>query len=88
MSRERSTIDTWEIHVNYGQGWEHECTEFTFADGRAQARTYRENCVYPIRVVRKRMKKSDLQPGEEARILKQILDNTSRRAVKRLRDMK
>lgn len=28
---QRTTVDSWEIHVNYGQGWEHECTELVGA---------------------------------------------------------
>lgn len=52
--RQRKTRDTWQIHVNYGQGWEHECTEFSRADAIAQRKTYRENCSYPVRIVAKR----------------------------------
>jgi len=53
--RQRTTRDTWQIHVNYGQGWEHECTEFSRKDAREQLKTYRENAPeYPVRAVKKR----------------------------------
>lgn len=60
----RKTVDTWEIHVNYGQGWEHECTEFTFKAFRANMKAYRQNCAYPIKSIRRRMKKTDMTPTE------------------------
>ncbi len=53
--RIRKTRDTWELHVNYGRGWEHEITEFTRHEARAQLRAYRENCPqYPARLVTRR----------------------------------
>lgn len=62
--RERKTIDTWQIHVNYGSGWEHETTEFTFKDAREQRQTYRQNCPeFPVKIVRKRVRKADVTPG-------------------------
>ena len=53
----RKTIDTWEIHVDYGQGWEHECTELTRAAMRENLKAYRENCNYPVKVIKRREKK-------------------------------
>lgn len=51
----RKTRDTWELHVNYGQGWEHEVTEFSFRAARDQRRAYRENCPeYPVKLVKRR----------------------------------
>ena len=29
MAYERKTIDTWELQLNYGYGWEYTLTEFT-----------------------------------------------------------
>jgi len=64
MTRERKTVDTWEFHVDYGFGWEHEITEFSFQSMRKNAKLYRENVPYPLKIVRKRMKKSDMTPNE------------------------
>ncbi len=51
----RKTRDVWEIHVDYGQGWEYEIAEFSFSEARARRREYRENCPqYPLKIVRKR----------------------------------
>jgi len=64
MPRERKTIDVYEMHVNYGQGWEHETTEFTLKDARAQRKTYRENCPeYPTKLVRRRVRKANVTPA-------------------------
>ena len=64
MPHARSTVDTWELHVNYGQGWEHETTEFTLKDAREQRKTYRDNCPeFPTKLVRRRVRKADLTPG-------------------------
>jgi hypothetical protein len=55
MARERKTRDTWQLHVNYGQGWEHEVTEFTYREAREQRKCYRENVPqYPVKLVFKR----------------------------------
>lgn len=52
----RKTRDVWHIEVHYGaHGWEHEVTEISWADARAQLRTYRENCPqYPVRARKRR----------------------------------
>ena len=52
----RKTYDEWEIQVNYGQGFECDTTESTWKDAKAQAKTYRENVPYPVRIVKKRVK--------------------------------
>lgn len=52
---QRKTRDTWQLWVNYGQGWEHECTEFTLRDALARKDEYRANCPqYPVKVRCKR----------------------------------
>ena len=38
MAYERKTIDTWELQLNYGYGWEYTLTEFT----REEARRFRK----------------------------------------------
>lgn len=46
----RKTKDCWRFYLNYGQGWEHEITEYTLAEMRVNRKAYRENCAYPLRV--------------------------------------
>jgi hypothetical protein len=48
----RKTVDCWRFFLNYGAGWEHEITEYTFADMRENRRAYRENCNYPLEIRR------------------------------------
>lgn len=43
MAYKRKTVDVWHLLTNYGQGWEHECTELTREDARAQRQCYRDN---------------------------------------------
>lgn len=59
MVKERKTIDTWQIHVNYGygDGWEHECTEFDYRTALEQLKAYRDNCPYPVKVIKRRAPK-------------------------------
>lgn len=54
MAYVRKTKDVWEIQVDYGYGWECETTEETSSEAKAQARCYRENVHYPVRIVKKR----------------------------------
>ena len=58
MAYIRKTRDEWEIQVNYGygHGWECDATEETWKDAKAQAKVYRENVTYPVRIVKKRVK--------------------------------
>ena len=51
----RKTHDEFEIQGNCGYGWEMETTEMNFKDAKAQAKCYRENVNYPIRIVKKRV---------------------------------
>ena len=52
MAYKRKTRDIYKIMVHYGQGWEHDCTEFTMREARARVREYRENCPeYPVKIV-------------------------------------
>lgn len=34
MAYERKTIDTWELQLNYGYGWEYTLTEYTRKEAR------------------------------------------------------
>jgi len=50
MPYQRTTRDEWRLHVNYGQGWEHEVSEESWRAMREQLRCYRENCPeYPVK---------------------------------------
>lgn len=54
----RKTTDEWHILVWYGShGWEHETTETSWKDARAQLKCYRENCPqYPVKLIKRRVK--------------------------------
>jgi hypothetical protein len=55
MAYQRKTKDVWHIEVNYGGGWEHELTEDSWLEAKAQLKCYRENCPqYPVRARRRR----------------------------------
>ena len=43
MSRERKTIDRWDIMTNYGYGWECENSEYTREDAKRSYKEYKEN---------------------------------------------
>jgi hypothetical protein len=52
----RKTKDEFQLHVNYGQGWEYEICEDSYREAIAQKRCYRENCPeYPTKIVVKRV---------------------------------
>ena len=58
MAYERKTIDTWELQLNYGYGWEYTLTEYTRKEARERLKEYRENQPqYPARLVKKRVRK-------------------------------
>lgn len=68
MTYVRKTVDAWEFHVDYGQGWEHEITEFSRAAMLINRAAYRENCSYPVKIVPKRIKLSTLSDHERSEI--------------------
>lgn len=49
MAYERKTIDTWELQLNYGYGWEYTLTEYTRKEARERLKEYRENLAKEIR---------------------------------------
>ncbi len=60
MTKNRKTVDMFEIHVNYGKGYECVCTEFTIAAAQTTLLAYKENSPeYPAKFVCKRHKRSD-----------------------------
>ena len=56
---QRKTKDEYEIQGNCGYGWDVETTEENIKDAKAQAKCYRENVNYPIRIVKRRAKIED-----------------------------
>lgn len=46
-----STNAAWEIHVNYGKGWVHECTEYVYEAILLQEKAYKLDCEYPFKIV-------------------------------------
>ncbi len=54
QSHARKTRDCWRFYLHYGQGWEHEITEYTFEAMKVNRKAYRENCSYPLRIVKGR----------------------------------
>lgn len=60
MSKPRKTVTCWRFYCHYGQGWEHEITEYTRAEMRENAKAYRENSTYPLRIKRGREKIADM----------------------------
>lgn len=88
MARERKTIDTFEIHVNYGQGFEHETTEFSQILADEQRKTYRTNCPrYPVKIVRKREPKANYTADQLKKIAAEI-EQGLRRWMERRRKAK
>lgn len=54
MAYQRKTIDVWKFFCDYGQGWEHEITEYTRTAMKENKKAYLENSPYPLKVVRGR----------------------------------
>lgn len=81
----RKTVDSFEIHVNYGQGWEHECTEWTRHDAVMCKKTYQENCTADVKIVMKRIKVSEVTEGmrEDIKAAKERLEKHRRERLAR-----
>jgi len=60
----RKTVDYYSIQGNCGDGWEEETIEETWAKAKEQAKCYRENVGYPIRIKRKRVSRDKWVSGE------------------------
>lgn len=52
--RPRKTYDVWRFYVNYGHGWEHEHTDVTREEMRENRKAYKENCRFPVKIVKGR----------------------------------
>jgi hypothetical protein len=58
MAYTRKTEDEYQIHGNYGYGWEEVCAEDNRKDAILRLREYRENQPeYPVRLMKKRVPK-------------------------------
>lgn len=56
MATLRKTRDEYQLHVNYGRGWEHELSEDTHAEAQQRRKEYRENCPqYATKIVKRRV---------------------------------
>ena len=60
MAYKRKTVDVWRFYLNYGQGWEHEISEYTREEMKVNRKAYRENCSYPLRIVKGRERKEEV----------------------------
>ena len=57
MKYQRKTQGEYQLFANYGQGWEIETIEETWAEIKARLREYRENAPqYSYKIVTKRVK--------------------------------
>ena len=56
MTYTRKTTDEYRLMVNYGQGWEHEITEESYKEAKIRKKEYDDNCNYPVKIVKKRIK--------------------------------
>jgi hypothetical protein len=62
MTNRRKTRDEWQLHINYGQGWEHEISEDTWPEMRQRLREYRENVPqYPVKAIKRRIRLSSYE---------------------------
>lgn len=54
MKTKNKYIYGYKLFVNYGNGWEYETWENTLKEAKAQAKCYRENCSYPVKIGKSR----------------------------------
>ena len=56
MAYKRKTKDEYQLHIDYGYGWECVTIDETLKEARQMQRDYMENCPqYPSRIVKKRV---------------------------------
>jgi hypothetical protein len=63
MKRINKYLYGWKFYLNYGQGWEYEIFEETYAGMKENRKAYRENCTYPLRISRGRELNPAYQQG-------------------------
>lgn len=62
MAYTRKTIDEWQLHVNYGYGWEHEISEISLFLIKQRRKEYNENCPqYRTKIVCRRVTMAKLE---------------------------
>ena len=55
MSYQRKTRDVWRFYVDYGNGWEHEFTDYSLAEAKQDRKDYANNCPqHPVKIVKGR----------------------------------
>lgn len=54
MAYQRKTVDCYRFYCDYGNGWEHEITEYTRGAMKENRRAYLENSPYPLKIVKGR----------------------------------
>lgn len=65
MVYKRKTRDCWLFYCDYGQGWEHEITEYTRQAMEENRRAYLLNSPYPLRIVKGREKIKEVISNEK-----------------------
>lgn len=79
MPRARTTIDVYEIHTNYGYGWECECAEMSIFAAWECRRDYWNNCPgVRVKIKKTREPKSDYSPDQLQAIEKEIAEARQR----------
>ncbi len=53
----RKTVDEWQIHQHWGQGWEEVSAYDNRQDAKADLKAYRENqAEAPVKIIKRRVK--------------------------------
>ncbi len=86
MARERKTIDTYEIYVNYGDGFnkEPECVETGYYQFLNNKKAYLENCQGMIKTRTRRVSREEIPnveriPYDEAKAKVEYLEGLLRK---------
>ena len=64
MPRVNKWLYGWKFYLNYGRGWEYEIVEETWEGMKVNARAYRENCNYPLKINRGREINPEWERGQ------------------------
>jgi len=56
-------VPVWVLQIDYGGGWQDETWSATRACAYGEAVTYRQNCIYPVRVFCRRIKREEVFPA-------------------------
>jgi hypothetical protein len=59
MAYIRKTEDEYQIHVDYGQGFEEVTCESSWKKARETKKAYVENEGYPVKIIKRRVKKDE-----------------------------